>query len=66
MWASYTKALDSIKSLRKDRVAELKADKERLESLAKEKTHANKLRGRIGDLNTTITAKQMQWGTCQE
>lgn len=57
----YSKALDSIKSLRKDRVADLKADKERLESLAKEKAHADKLRGRIGDLNATITGKQMQY-----
>lgn len=57
----YSKALDSIKSLRKDRVADLKADKERLESLAKEKAHADKLRGRISDLNTTITGKQLQY-----
>lgn len=39
----------------------LKADKERLESLAKEKTHADKLRGRISDLNATITGKQLQY-----
>ncbi|KAG1844659.1 P-loop containing nucleoside triphosphate hydrolase protein [Suillus subalutaceus] len=57
----YSKALDSIKSLRKDRVADLKADKERLESLAKEKAHADKLRGRISDLNATITGKQLQY-----
>ncbi|KAG1766114.1 P-loop containing nucleoside triphosphate hydrolase protein [Suillus placidus] len=57
----YSKALDSIKSLRKDRVSDLKADKERLESLAKEKTHADKLRGRISDLNATITGKQFQY-----
>ncbi|KAG0697633.1 P-loop containing nucleoside triphosphate hydrolase protein [Suillus ampliporus] len=57
----YTKALDSIKSLRKDRVADLKADKERLESLAKEKAHADKLRGRISDLNATVTGKQLQY-----
>ncbi|KAA1469837.1 hypothetical protein DENSPDRAFT_646528 [Dentipellis sp. KUC8613] len=31
----YTKALDSIKALRKERVAELKAEKERLESLSR-------------------------------
>ncbi|KAG0693928.1 hypothetical protein DFH29DRAFT_1037552, partial [Suillus ampliporus] len=57
----YTKALDSIKSLHKDRVADLKADKERLESLAKEKAHADKLRGRISDLNATVTRKQLQY-----
>lgn len=57
----YSKALDSIKSLRKDRIADLKADKERLESIAKEKSHADKLRGRINDLNATITGKQLQY-----
>ncbi|KAH7924955.1 hypothetical protein BV22DRAFT_469854 [Leucogyrophana mollusca] len=57
----YTKALDSIKSLRKDRMADLKADKERLESLSKEKAHADKLRARIADLNTMITTKQLQY-----
>ena len=57
----YTKALDSIKSLRKDRTADLKAEKERLESLAKEKGHADKLRTRITDLNAAITSKQDQY-----
>ncbi|KAF8552026.1 hypothetical protein OG21DRAFT_1486552 [Imleria badia] len=61
----YTKALDSIKALRKDRVADLKADKERLESLSKEKTHADKLRARIVDLNNTITSKQLQYEECK-
>ncbi|KAG9308463.1 P-loop containing nucleoside triphosphate hydrolase protein [Chiua virens] len=61
----YTKALDSIKSLRKDRVADLKADKERLESLSKEKAHADKLRTRIVDLNNTITSKQLQYEECK-
>lgn len=57
----YTKALDSIKSLRKDRVSELKAEKERLESLAREKAHADKLRGRISDLTATIAAKEIEY-----
>ncbi|KIJ61131.1 hypothetical protein HYDPIDRAFT_57502, partial [Hydnomerulius pinastri MD-312] len=57
----YTKALDSIKSLRKDRVADLKADKERLESLSKEKAHADKLRARVVELNSSITSKQLQY-----
>ncbi|CAK5284189.1 unnamed protein product [Mycena citricolor] len=47
----YTKALDSIKSLRKDRVAELKAEKERLEGLSREKAHSDKLKTRVADLN---------------
>lgn len=62
----YTKALDSIKALRKDRVADLKADKERLESLSKEKAHADKLRARIVDLNNTVTSKQLQYEECKE
>ncbi|KAJ7459863.1 hypothetical protein FB451DRAFT_1182155 [Mycena latifolia] len=41
----YTKALDSIKALRKDRVAELKAEKEQ---------------SRIADLNQTIAAKEVE------
>ncbi|KAL4080977.1 P-loop containing nucleoside triphosphate hydrolase protein [Scleroderma citrinum] len=57
----YTKALDSIKTLRKDRMADLKAEKERLESLAKEKGHADKLRTRLTELNAAITSKQDQY-----
>jgi DNA repair protein RAD50 len=57
----YTKALDSIKSLRKDRLAELKAEKERLESLAREKQHADKLRARIADLTSTIATKEVEY-----
>lgn len=57
----YTKALDAIKSLRKDRVAELKAEQERLESLSREKAHSDKLTKRISDLNSTITAKEMEY-----
>ena len=56
----YTKALDSIKALRKDRVAELKTDKERLQSLLLEKGHADKLKGRIADLTATIAAKEVE------
>ncbi|KIJ61154.1 hypothetical protein HYDPIDRAFT_31663 [Hydnomerulius pinastri MD-312] len=61
----YTKALGSIKSLRKDRVADLKADKERLESLSKEKAHADKLRSRVVELNSSITSKQLQYEECK-
>ena len=57
----YTKALDAIKSLRKDRVAELKAEQERLESLSREKAHSDKLVKRISDLNSTITAKELEY-----
>lgn len=44
-------------------MADLKAEKERLESLAKEKGHADKLRTRITGLNTAITSKQDQYDT---
>jgi DNA repair protein RAD50 len=57
----YTKALDSIKALRKDRVAELKAEKERLDSLSREKSHADKLKGRISDLNSSIATKEVEY-----
>ncbi|KAJ4482060.1 hypothetical protein J3R30DRAFT_3286505 [Lentinula aciculospora] len=57
----YTKALDNIKALRKDRVADLKAEKERLEGLAKEKGHADKLRARISELKNTIHAKEITY-----
>lgn len=59
----YSKALDAIKSLRKDRVAELKADKERLESVHREKLHADKLRSRASDLRATIAAKELELET---
>jgi DNA repair protein RAD50 len=57
----YTKALDSIKALRKDRVAELKAEKVRLEGLATEKANSDKLKRRISDLNATIAAKEVKY-----
>ncbi|KAJ8080582.1 DNA repair protein rad50 [Marasmius tenuissimus] len=57
----YTKALDNIKGLRKDRVAELKAEKERLESLAREKNHADKLKKRINELSSNIAAKEVEY-----
>jgi DNA repair protein RAD50 len=57
----YTKALDSIKNLRKDRVADLKAEKERLLGLSREKTHADKLKSRISDLTSTIAEKEVSY-----
>ncbi|RDB18009.1 DNA repair protein rad50 [Hypsizygus marmoreus] len=57
----YTKALDSIKSLRKDRMADLKAEKERLVGLSREKAHADKLKSRITDLSATIAAKEVEY-----
>jgi DNA repair protein RAD50 len=53
--------LDNIKAIRKDRVAELKAEKERLESLQREKAHADKLKTRISDVNASITEKEVDY-----
>ena len=58
--ARYTKALDNIKTLRKDRVADLKAEKERLSSLSLEKSHADKLKGRMSDISSDIAAKEIE------
>ncbi|OBZ71496.1 DNA repair protein RAD50 [Grifola frondosa] len=57
----YTKALDSIKALRKDRVAELKAEDERLQSLAREKQHADKLKARETAMSGTIAEKEIEY-----
>ena len=46
--------------MRKERVAELKVDKERLESLAREKAHADKLKARINELQSSIAVKEMR------
>ncbi|CCM03496.1 uncharacterized protein FIBRA_05630 [Fibroporia radiculosa] len=62
----YTKALDNIKALRKDRMADLKAEKERLESLSKEKGHADKLKTRMSELTGTIASKEMEHGQLQK
>ncbi|KAL1950585.1 hypothetical protein VTO73DRAFT_5709 [Trametes versicolor] len=52
----YTKALDNIKALRKERMADLKAESERLESYSREKQHADKLKSRIGEMNGLIAS----------
>ncbi|KAF6755949.1 hypothetical protein DFP72DRAFT_305480 [Ephemerocybe angulata] len=62
----YTKALNSIKDLRKDRVAELKAEKERLIGLSREKQHLDKLLGRINDAQTEISLKESEYETAKE
>ncbi|KAH9854720.1 hypothetical protein C2E23DRAFT_726150 [Lenzites betulinus] len=50
----YTKALDNIKALRKERMADLKAESANLEGLVREKAHADKLKSRIGEMNGLI------------
>ncbi|GAB1517350.1 DNA repair protein rad50 [Rhizoctonia solani] len=56
----YTKALDNIKSLRKERVADLKADKERLHSLGLEKAHADRLKSKIDELTNQVAEKTQE------
>ncbi|GJF00265.1 DNA repair protein rad50 [Phanerochaete sordida] len=56
----YTKALDAIKTLRKDKTSELKAEKAKLEGLATEKAHADKLKSRISELSSQIAAKTLE------
>ncbi|KAK2465331.1 hypothetical protein APHAL10511_002685 [Amanita phalloides] len=57
----YTKALDSIKTLRKERMSELNAEKERLVGLSREKAHADKLKNRVAELKSTIAAKEVDY-----
>ena len=56
----YTKALDAIKSLRKDKVAELKTENVKLESLSKEKATADALRNTISDLTADIAQNSIE------
>lgn len=62
----YTKALDSIKALKKERTADLKAEKERLQSLLTEKSHADKLRDRVSQCNSDIGSLQLQHEEAQK
>ena len=42
-------------------MADLKAEKERLESLSREKSHSDKLRARIADMSSTIATKEVDY-----
>jgi len=42
-------------------MADLKAEKERLVGLSKEKAHADKLKGRITDISSSIATKQVEY-----
>jgi len=55
--ARYTKALENIKTLRKDRVAELAAEREVLKALDNDNKRAKTLRERIANLQDAIAAK---------
>lgn len=58
--------MDSIKSLRKDRVAELKTDKERLESLAFQKNQADKIKNNVSQKNSDIAAREIEYEETKE
>ncbi|KAM6494341.1 AAA domain containing protein [Amanita muscaria] len=57
----YTKALDSIKTLRKERMSQLNTEKERLLGLSREKAHSDKLKNRVTDSKSTIAAKEVEY-----
>ncbi|WVR06574.1 hypothetical protein IAU60_003606 [Kwoniella sp. DSM 27419] len=56
----YTKALDNIKALRKERTAELKVDKERLKFLKNDKDKAERMRKELQEGINQENAKQTQ------
>lgn len=55
----YTKALDQIKSIRKDQAAELKVDRERLIALKTDRDRATKVEGTIAKLERDIATKSI-------
>ncbi|KAH8924104.1 hypothetical protein BT69DRAFT_109908 [Atractiella rhizophila] len=57
----YTKALDNIKSLRKDMTNEIKVDRERLISLRTDRERAQKLEKAISVLESEIRAKREEY-----
>ncbi|KAI9620197.1 hypothetical protein H4Q26_013764 [Puccinia striiformis f. sp. tritici PST-130] len=59
----YTKALDNIKSIKKDAAIELKVDKEKYNNLVIDKNRAEKLQSTIDKLTTNISAKEEQYRT---
>ncbi|KAG0143588.1 hypothetical protein CROQUDRAFT_109076 [Cronartium quercuum f. sp. fusiforme G11] len=57
----YTRALDSIKLIKKEAAADLKVDKERYAALATDKTRAEKLQTSIDNLKVNIEKKQIEY-----
>lgn len=56
----FTKALDHIKTLRKERVSELKVDQERLNFLKQDKEKAERLKGEIDQHARSLAAKRVE------
>jgi len=57
----YTKALDNIKSIKKEAAIELKVDKEKFTSLTTDKNRAEKLQTTIDKLTASIAAKEARY-----
>ncbi|KAA1112937.1 DNA repair protein rad50 [Puccinia graminis f. sp. tritici] len=57
----YTKALDNIKSIKKEAAVELKVDKEKYAALVVDKNRAEKLQNTIDKLTAGISAKKEQY-----
>ncbi|KNZ54700.1 hypothetical protein VP01_287g3 [Puccinia sorghi] len=57
----YTKALDNIKSIKKEAASELKVDKEKFTSLTTDKNRAEKLQTTIDKLTASIAAKEAKY-----
>ncbi|KAL7420509.1 DNA repair protein rad50 [Cryptotrichosporon argae] len=62
----YTKALDNIKALRKERTAELKVDKERLKFLKADKDKAERMHKELEDMTRRERAKEAEVARLKE
>ncbi|KAK4051618.1 DNA repair protein rad50 [Microbotryomycetes sp. JL201] len=62
----YTKALDQLKTLRKDYTTELKVDQEKVKALRTDKERAAKLRKAIDDLSNQIEVKTSEFERLEE
>lgn len=58
----YTKALDNIKSLRKEQAVQLKIDSNTLEHLKTDQDRANKVQAQVNDFMARISANQKRLG----
>lgn len=57
----FTKALDNIRSIRKERAVDLKVQSEKLKALTSDKERANRLKEQMNKLSKDIDQKQLQY-----
>ncbi|TIC41726.1 hypothetical protein E3Q08_03156 [Wallemia mellicola] len=57
----FTKALDNIRSIRKERTIDLKVQSEKLKALTSDKERANRLKEQMNKLSNDIDQKQLQY-----